>query len=479
MEENKLYKEKSPRVKYSTGKGQGIIDNRPLFHDQSRMIDCIRNSNLIQCKASLMDGTPLTIESPDEQEQMILNDPFNRYYLDKNEFTQHKNEQPVTCGLIKRLALWYRIPDLGERFFVLGEQHDHLSYESIVEESNQTKPVLGEKGMVDINYYQHHEVLPFHDNIGKASSFSMESTLSKTLLALSALIPFSYPTRKTIKPKTKVKDDLIFRHDSEWFCVPFSKGKGGKVKHPLAEDKGEREGGYTGPNAIISVIAECIKRIDVLLEEVKSDNKMAKDKIEEWNKFKGLLCTITPKNPLSESDEVIQLCCRLAEEELATCGLEKGPTYEGELKPQIWKDANAMREAYMYKAILHASINDFLMAGIGNVHALHLKSALEDAGIMVITIDQFMTSNYVRDAFDTDYPTISKYSVTEIKELLQWGESYLSGLPMLEKVYFSPKYENYKKIKDCCTKINDYWGCFGICQNELDFLYGLRMEVSG
>ncbi|PSL23036.1 hypothetical protein [Chitinophaga ginsengisoli] len=76
-----------------------------------------------------------------------VRDGYARRYNAVEEFMKHAGREPVGVGLAKRLGLWYRLPPLeNKKFFVLGESHNAFGYRELMNESNQKGKVLGEGG---------------------------------------------------------------------------------------------------------------------------------------------------------------------------------------------------------------------------------------------------------------------------------------------------------------------------------------------
>jgi hypothetical protein len=147
--------------------GQSIIDNSvstqlkaELGIEASDLNRSVTN-NIIQRKV-LIQGGPLNAHlQPDEdinQEVLLtkghwINDQYKRNYESLDEFYAHALGEPVQCGLIPALALWYRLPlpsqynSLPVSFFLLGEVHNIFPLRLLVEESNQqSAKVLAESG---------------------------------------------------------------------------------------------------------------------------------------------------------------------------------------------------------------------------------------------------------------------------------------------------------------------------------------------
>ncbi|MEM6830717.1 MAG: hypothetical protein AAF551_09370, partial [Bacteroidota bacterium] len=70
-----------------------------------------------------------------------LTDRYKRTYKNSRELELHVTGQPVQVGLLKDLAIWYRLPfpseeiSMNPRFFLIGENHQMSPIRKIVEES--------------------------------------------------------------------------------------------------------------------------------------------------------------------------------------------------------------------------------------------------------------------------------------------------------------------------------------------------------
>lgn len=392
-----------------------FVDSRPFRILQPNTSYAPFSKMLIQKKA-YDDNLPIKyascsenaiiIDNPTKQEKTVIDDPYSRYYESENEFRKHVGGEPVPCGLIKHLALWYRIPFLGSKFFVLGEQHDHLSYTSIVKESNQYLPVLGEKGVIPVNSST---TTPFvySEMIGNAPAYSMESILSKTYLALSKLKDEinRIPSKDKYKHKSpekwinhveSSKVDVV-RKQGKDYCAPYYAD--GEKKYQIDDGSTVAEKSYSGLDAIKNVMKLCLEEIEKVpksesnFEPLPKLKKIMKKMLGLWN------LTFIWQNQIEEAKSYCKQC---AEEELKNAKLERVPIYEDGDSG----NANSMRESYMLNAIKEASQSRFLLAGIGNIHAKHLKSQLEDEGIKIILLEEFMTTDYTRDAFDSSHSSI-------------------------------------------------------------------------
>lgn len=254
---------------------KGFVDNRPsqilpsniLYGFSKKMpIQKKRTMIIFSIKYTACRENAIIIDNPTISEKQVIDDPYNRYYESENEFRDHVGGNPVPCGLIKNLALWYRIPFLGSEFFVLGEQHNHLSYSSIVKESNQALPVLGEAGIIPIDSKN---PLVYNGMIGEAPAVSMESVLSKTYFALSALeeVMKEVPPKDDFTPESpetwiaSVESGIdVSREQKNGYCAPYYIDD--TKKHQLNDDVAETEKSYSALNTIKAVMNLCIVEIE-------------------------------------------------------------------------------------------------------------------------------------------------------------------------------------------------------------------------
>ncbi|SEW45620.1 hypothetical protein SAMN05428988_6079 [Chitinophaga sp. YR573] len=115
------------------------------------------NDKIVQRKV-LINGSEFKNDDVNLTELLVkksewLTDEYKRNYKSQDEFIAHAKGEPVQCGLIPTLALWYRLPlpsayvSLRAKFFLLGELHHISPLRLIVEESNQqSAKVLAEGG---------------------------------------------------------------------------------------------------------------------------------------------------------------------------------------------------------------------------------------------------------------------------------------------------------------------------------------------
>lgn len=320
-------------------------------------------------------------------------DPYQRKYENKEEFQDHAGGQPVTCGLIKNIDKWYRLNELGSRFFVLGENHAIANYRSIMEESNQTGNALGERGSMQIGAmspgHQPNEV-SLHEAVGPMTYFPMESILSKTLFALLYLADKYKPgksqfTFAELGVQPRKLDDTQDRKTAG--NAPF-------------EDYH-----YQPYNMRQSALEQCFFCQKAIQEYVKLN--VNSPFAHELVQLLFLLDKLLSKRIIRVKKALIKQCQLCADLELESTGITfRRPSYDDLSKDQKKQEsdplsyhANGNREAFMFQRIIEAASNpSYRMAGMGNEHARHLKAPLESVSIPVITLEEFLRPPYTLSA---------------------------------------------------------------------------------
>ena len=454
MKVEKQYKKIPCKTLESKSGNSNFSDNRSTFVRQAMMISSIHDygnanigvqGNLTQLKAMAGDKNLFYEEQlslppkpreqvieANEQEKEILNDPFKRYYNDKDEFRDHVAGEKVACGLIKKLARWYRMDELmGRKMFVLGEAHNLVGHHTIVEESNQKeKLVLTEGGALNIGLKG--------DNVKWTDSGvtyeSMESILSKTLFGLIALKKSKKMEEETSEEKKEVDAPDWFKsipsirpvHREELlstrFGVPyyyssmFSYEKN-YLKVKREEDK-RTAGGDFGRNHYTQydlfetakrVVNSCIQSIDNHMTDSHDENSFNSGLVLLRSCLQEVIPTDASAIVETKLDDAIFQCKDIAIEEQRVLGdlAFRRPKYNEDesLTPaknvieESMHNANSLREAFMFKAISEAYDKDkYLLAGIGDAHARSMKDELLKKGIKTITLSEF-TKDKCKNAF--------------------------------------------------------------------------------
>lgn len=398
----------APTESSATKASARFADNRPSFAAQAKMVQAIQSGQTIQRKV-YWDNQPISKayfqkkedENPDSYykpqtpgEANAMSDSYKRMYRDKEEFQDHANGRPVECGLIKNIDKWYRIDYLGSRkqFFVLGELHDAVSYRSILEESNQSGNALGEKGYMPIDEMsQGHTAgrVPKEEDVGGMAYFPMESILSKTLFALLHLSG----TYKQGKSRYRQEDlGAVPKSMYKWQDTKTAGNAPFGAYHYPA---------YNMDNVALTLCGQCKTEIVRYLKTATDT-----DIIQELVYLVELLESIPENKTAFDWAPLIDQCKKCADSELERVGIaSRRPAYPSSTADKEYEsdeasyNANGNREAFMYQRILEvAGDNSYVMAGMGDEHAGHLKAPLEGAGIPVITFPEFMQPPYAEPA---------------------------------------------------------------------------------
>ena len=330
-----------------------------------------------------------------DAEYRAMIEPYNRYYESLNEFQDHCAGKPVSCGLIRKHHLWYRLP-FGKQFFVLGEKHNYLNYYSILEESNQKGEVLGEGGTIPIMSSLH----IFKEKIENVKFYSVESRLSKTLYSLLVMCTH-LDDMKRKKTKKDIKHEEV-EVDKNIDVRTYKNKKFSDIHYKK----------YDIIGTALNNINDCTKAIGVCISQglngmIRYEQHLAyielgklKVKLKELSNLIKNITTNNINNIIEINKSAIEQCRNCARNEMNLVNLvDARLKYDAkkEKEPKENHEANSMREAFMVKAILNADKSRYLMAGFGDNHVRHMKPTLEDNNIKVITYEDFK-GNYSHES---------------------------------------------------------------------------------
>ncbi|MFN8714672.1 MAG: hypothetical protein ACK5Z2_17625 [Bacteroidota bacterium] len=381
-------------------------------------------------------------------QQAVIDDGYNRYYRDRNEFERHTTGLPVQVGLVKNLGLWYRLP-FGHEFFVLGENHSVLNYRTIMAESHRTENIMGEGGTVPIDYYQpaaaDRAALDSRALANGQQEFPMESTLSKTYFSLTAATQqyqqqlaapaAAAPAAAAADPNhlqfdawtAGLGNKAVERNDKK---IPSYMGNDGQRKY-LAPEAAAPEANYSVLTTAIGIIRNC----KAAIEEFNLNNIVALH--EEPDAFTTSLINLRKSldailNLLPQGAETVltagqktNLANVLLPAATARCQASAQAEINRSSITSVDEVNNAeatqamlaqqhnhgllaapctMRDVFMFEGIKQAYANDYLMAGVGDNHAKHLAAALHAEGIRVIRYNQFFSNAHTINAFGAPTP---------------------------------------------------------------------------
>ncbi|NJL14005.1 MAG: hypothetical protein HC913_14025 [Microscillaceae bacterium] len=160
------------------------------------------NQALVQRKVLLKGKEYTGTDVADE----MKNDEFIRNYGGEKQLKNHLiDKKQTSVGLIKSLALWYRIPYLSrssKQFFVLGESHAGVTGPMIHKESNVKKPLLYEATSGwNIEEFDNHLNKPVPTN----GTVGLDENSSKLYRAIEAFNPASLNTTSSSKAPVKAQ----------------------------------------------------------------------------------------------------------------------------------------------------------------------------------------------------------------------------------------------------------------------------------
>ncbi|MBS1191731.1 MAG: hypothetical protein H6R10_3523 [Rhodocyclaceae bacterium] len=416
-----------------------------------------REGDAVVQRKALIDGEPawdatgvqyppgskdLQVVNPSKEKKEAIDDDYVRHYADRAEFDNHLGKQPVDVGLVKDKALWYDLPFSGG-FFVLGEAHNVLSYQTIIGESNQTGKILGEGGSVPFDHYAEDAATrkgktPMIKTHG-ADEFAMESPAAKAAYALASLgadidkellgsvaatssgsdvKEFNFEKWNEIYQKVTTKNGrngrkppAVGRDDTK---RPYFEFRNFKVT--LQPDVKSKESGYSRNGTAQRVVKELCNALESWQGKQKPRDQGIDDLIKDLNTLLGEF-TNWEQRPNNEKKDVrdgslaqmIDAVAKLARKEIKDSKITRGSKSGDDLISEQHghnktkaKDTElaktcTLRDVFMYEAIVNASQDGFLMAGVGNDHLRNLEKPLKDAGIKTISHSTFFKS-HVKDA---------------------------------------------------------------------------------
>lgn len=371
-----------------------------------------------------------------------LTDEYARRYTDASEFKNHITGKPVDCGLAKKYGEWYRINHFSNhQFFVLGENHAAFGYRELMQESNQPGKILGEGGSNALMSATPDSPLVANSSptalknpaSGQPREYMMENPVSKAYFALLKLKSIlkhagplpgigTAPNETKVKAATWIKNYQSTlpadrgRHPT--YRVPYYK-TGDTFVYAQYETKAENYSLLTTAQGILNTLFTQLDQkttrtdyepmawihLQHFLGKKEGEgwkaideehyypllNALKKGSEKETKLWKGTSTDPLPAGLEKAKETPIE---QPANASISTLSIEK----KTELDKAHLEKAYAHREYSMYQSILKAQKdNSFVMAGMGDNHAQHLKPALEAVDVPVITLENFHAT-YTRDA---------------------------------------------------------------------------------
>lgn len=413
-----------------------FADNRPV----ARFQQTIQRKVLIgeqpaiptpEGEAYVTGQAPVKVPS---EKATWLTDEYARRYTDTSEFENHITGKPVDCGLAQKYGEWYRIPYFSKhQFFVLGENHAAFGYRELMQESNQLGKIVGEGGSNTLMSATPDSPLEVNSSptalknpvSGQPCEYMMENPVSKAyfaLLKLKACLnrPKSLPGIGTGPDDIKVEAATWIKNYQS--ALPAARGRhatyevpyykaGDKFVYAQYETKAENYSLLTTTQGILNTLFTQLDKKTIRTDYEPAAWLHLKHFIVDKKKEDWTSADNTHYYPLLDAlkkgSEKETVLWKGASTEPFPTELKEASEQQTDIstlpadkieKAHLAK-AYAHREYSMYQSILKARKDEsFVMAGMGNNHALHLKPALEAVHIPVITLADFHSSNYTCDA---------------------------------------------------------------------------------
>ncbi len=369
-----------------------------------------------QDDAKVTDG--ITVWDTPNNGQAIVDDKWKRYFQDFQEFKNYAEGEPVNVGLAKAIGEWYRLD--FSTFFVLGETHSELSYQTVIDESNRKGRVLGEKGVLKMGALGQDF---FKDEVGaeiegndKAKHVSMESPTAKSYFAISKLKGMAdnnrlqENTNKNINVKSggEVLKPIGAEQESDWVAGyeaadDTHKGLNGRVLVYKKGDNWLRQ--ITKYDEHVYSLMDTLKKFldlikDTIIDEADQREEIVgikKSDMGNWvANVKGKLANSTlgvNDVDLANLNSALDTISHEDQKTLESKDIQKLAHRKTKvLQPgnQV-NDAMALRDAAMLYGILKGKEHGYIMAGIGNNHLLNLESDLSANNVRTVKKDELPT----------------------------------------------------------------------------------------
>jgi hypothetical protein len=357
-------------------------------------------------------------------------DAWKRSYTDAKECVDHIDNKPVTCGLFRDMALWYRLPFKSGTPFVLGELHSTKAG-PLMKESNRTGTLLNES----------HGVVPVgakatadkgaQDGYKKTS---MESAVAKTLFGVTMHTAASMEPKNFAAPRLENSDDWAWNYQGAALGKKGADAQGRLYyldgKKRVMQDNPGAATGYNSLNSLERVVTNFDTEAKAYYAKpgvAKTDSdeiRAIHTKLNAWwtdmKAMKDLYVNKQPRDVLEASldaqrtDLMADLKARFDKEYQGEKAAQVTPLgAPGQPKigafaertaaatgvvPAELVDAMAMRDLAMITAITNAAATgwgDHEMIVMGDKHAQTQGPALRARlGLTVITRDQLAAAPY-------------------------------------------------------------------------------------
>jgi hypothetical protein len=411
-----------------------------MMKGQSTRPDLVNfgSANFVQRKV-IVDGQPLTPLDSDHAfdgskpvtvpkgKMDWIQDRYARKYKSIEEFQRHAGGKAVDCGLARKYGKWYRLNFFSNKqFFVLGEHHNVFGYRELINESNQSGKVLGEGGsntLMSATPTSDLEVntgkTALKDEQGQAREYTMENPVSK---AYYGLIAFRQGERKA--SQAQLGNQPTLENEDTWL-ENYQKAKPGDRK--ISQESSEPYY-QSGSKQVYAKLGTAAEGYDVtrtgkgvlrtLWAVINGKQTRQGFEVKAWLPMKYFMETYRPpwtdkkkeKNNDLQFNNLREALAEGAQAETEKMAGSKGDhsrlfldqqrKLEGKTgNPTAGEQAFAHRNYAMFQSVLKAAKSgDFIMAGMGDRHVLHLQEELKKNNISVVTRSEFLSAQYTEDA---------------------------------------------------------------------------------
>lgn len=393
---------------------ENTIQNKPVEIENWRQTESTANTktngtNVIQQKIYLNNDQYNYKEGDDVKIVTACADNFIRRYDNEDEMRSHFAGDPSKYGLIKNIALWYKIPYLagvGKKFFVLGESHAGVRGTDIARQSNiQPNKIFYEahsdSWSVAEKDKRYDPGSKSPDEISSKLLRALEYTFSKLLVeknpppSPSPVLGDEIPKIPEGQKSTRKEKDGTYRL--------VIKGEDGKEKFwtPDAGDTNIVPNNYNiGDEALFAIkeMAPKVLTADFLKELEKSDA----DTSSKASRALNYLNNGTYENPTISgfpSDKKLNVKISIISFIMNAVKIVLADHNKNYLKLLPGVSADYYRDGFMLDAINNVPEGRFDFAAIGDAHLRNIKSALK-GDIPSISMDEFYTSPYSENAVD-------------------------------------------------------------------------------
>lgn len=380
-----------------------IEDNPYLYKEDTQTISNIHNAEDSVAPADKAKAKEFS------------SDPWKRYYSNADQFNKHISNKPVKVGLLKSMALWYKLPFKPGKPFVLAENHA-TKISPIMKESNRKGTILHESnGVIPI---ASKEMAKKGKGDGDYNKTAMESVLAKTLFGVEFHPAISMKPKK-IKHKTQDATAWINSYGTT------DSSKTGKDEHGRPYYTNEegvnviQEGGnYNSIDTLRRVKVQFDQEADSYIEKGKNETAKVKlgatkTKLDTW---------LTQMNELAdaykedETDDIERLTnstnvlrteiisnlkalfkleySNKKEDYLEERKKAVRPVFKKNKLDESLDESMAMRDLAMLNIITTTkNWGDHEIIAMGTLHVETQKDELSKAGLEVITREEFIKNS--------------------------------------------------------------------------------------